>query len=287
MALVKLPVLLTPGEDGYVVAQVPVIPGCVSQGKTREEALRNIREAALLCLESREEEGWDLPSDFSLEELEVAVPEQGDGTMDIRLKAKKLVEYMQKLLGFKVVKSMDGDYRHMGATISDAILQSGISYDTVVRPKVKRLIEQYPDAKTTSVFLSVLSTVGPSEVLDWKRGYKPQLVVDIATFLASRGVETETQLRQWLEWQGSIDQLRAIKYIGEKTVNYLKILVGIPTNAVDRHLRKFCKDADIAIRDDAEAHAIINEAADLMTVDRGLLDHSIWKFMTRKRAREC
>ena len=70
MATVKLPVLLTSGEDGYFVAEIPLIPGCISQGKTREEALRNIREAARLCLEAREEEGWVLPSEFTLEEVE-------------------------------------------------------------------------------------------------------------------------------------------------------------------------------------------------------------------------
>ena len=73
MATVKLPVLLTPGEDGYIVAEIPLIPGCISQGKTREEALRNIREAALLCLEGREEEGWDLPREFTLEEVELVM----------------------------------------------------------------------------------------------------------------------------------------------------------------------------------------------------------------------
>ncbi len=46
----ELPIILTPGEDGYLVAECPVIPGCISQGRTREEALRNIREAIELCL---------------------------------------------------------------------------------------------------------------------------------------------------------------------------------------------------------------------------------------------
>jgi predicted RNase H-like HicB family nuclease len=73
MAKMKLPVLLTSGEDGYVVARIPVIPGCISQGKTREEALANIGEAALLCLEGREEEGWEIPGEFSVEELELVV----------------------------------------------------------------------------------------------------------------------------------------------------------------------------------------------------------------------
>lgn len=73
MANIKRPVILTPGEDGQIVARVPIIPGCVSQGYTREEALDNIREAALLCLECMEEEGWTLPEEFSWEQVELAV----------------------------------------------------------------------------------------------------------------------------------------------------------------------------------------------------------------------
>jgi predicted RNase H-like HicB family nuclease len=66
-----LPVVLYPGEDGYIVAIAPSLPGCVSQGKTEEEALANITEAAELCLESREEEGWTLPKTYSLGHIEV------------------------------------------------------------------------------------------------------------------------------------------------------------------------------------------------------------------------
>jgi predicted RNase H-like HicB family nuclease len=40
-----------------------VIPGCFSQGRTRDEALRNIRKAIELCLDNRVNEGWELPGD--------------------------------------------------------------------------------------------------------------------------------------------------------------------------------------------------------------------------------
>lgn len=66
MRAMELPVVLTPGEDGWIVAECPVIPGCISQGRTREEALANIREAILLCLETREAEGWELPQDYEV-----------------------------------------------------------------------------------------------------------------------------------------------------------------------------------------------------------------------------
>ncbi|MDD5483880.1 MAG: type II toxin-antitoxin system HicB family antitoxin [Kiritimatiellae bacterium] len=38
-------VLIFPGEDGYWVAECPSLPGCISQGATREEAIKNIKEA--------------------------------------------------------------------------------------------------------------------------------------------------------------------------------------------------------------------------------------------------
>ena len=54
------------------MAECPAIPGCVSQGKTEEEALSNIREAVVGCLEVRAEEG--LPLTVRTVEIEVAVP---------------------------------------------------------------------------------------------------------------------------------------------------------------------------------------------------------------------
>jgi predicted RNase H-like HicB family nuclease len=49
-------------EDRMWIAECPSIPGCVSQGKTRTEALENIKEAAQLCLEVRKERGLPPPN---------------------------------------------------------------------------------------------------------------------------------------------------------------------------------------------------------------------------------
>ena len=48
-----------------------MLPGCISQGRTKEEALANIKEAAELCLESMDEEGWTLP-EYTLDQVEVS-----------------------------------------------------------------------------------------------------------------------------------------------------------------------------------------------------------------------
>jgi predicted RNase H-like HicB family nuclease len=54
-------VILYPDEDNYWVVEVPSLPGCISQGETKEEALTNIQEAISLYLEVLEERGQIIP----------------------------------------------------------------------------------------------------------------------------------------------------------------------------------------------------------------------------------
>ncbi|MBI5356452.1 type II toxin-antitoxin system HicB family antitoxin [Candidatus Collierbacteria bacterium] len=53
--ILNFKVIVEQDEDGWFVANVPVIPGCHTQGKTYEEAMKNIEEAIELCLEEAEE----------------------------------------------------------------------------------------------------------------------------------------------------------------------------------------------------------------------------------------
>lgn len=56
-------------EDGVWVAECPSIPGCVSQGKTKEAAIQNLQEAIALCLEVRAEQGLPLTIETRLVEV--------------------------------------------------------------------------------------------------------------------------------------------------------------------------------------------------------------------------
>ena len=67
----KLSVTVDRDEDGMWVVECPAIPGCVSQGKTKEDALKNIKEAIALCLEVRAERG--LPLTVETRQVEVAL----------------------------------------------------------------------------------------------------------------------------------------------------------------------------------------------------------------------
>jgi len=69
---VKFLVTLDRDEKGWFVAECPALAGCLSQGQTKDEALRNIREAIQASLETRRAEG--LPVGIDVVEVEVETP---------------------------------------------------------------------------------------------------------------------------------------------------------------------------------------------------------------------
>ena len=56
-------VIIYPGEDGYWVAECPSLPGCVSQGETRQQAINNIKEAIVAYVGVLEEDGLPVPEE--------------------------------------------------------------------------------------------------------------------------------------------------------------------------------------------------------------------------------
>lgn len=60
-------VILTPIEDGWWMAEVPSLPGCHTQGETKEDAMTNIKEAIESYIASLEEDGEPIPDDVDVE----------------------------------------------------------------------------------------------------------------------------------------------------------------------------------------------------------------------------
>ena len=67
----KYRVLIEQDEDGFFVVEVPALPGCISQGDTREAALANIRDAIAAYLESLKEHQEPVPPSIHEEIVEV------------------------------------------------------------------------------------------------------------------------------------------------------------------------------------------------------------------------
>ncbi len=66
-------VLIDQDEDGVYVAEVPALPGCISQGKSRSEAISNIKEAIVGYLESLHAHGEPTPPSITEEVVEVTL----------------------------------------------------------------------------------------------------------------------------------------------------------------------------------------------------------------------
>lgn len=77
MAVYRFQVIIEQDEDGYYVADVPALRGCHAQGKTFEEAIEQVREVILMCVQEMREDGIEIeahyPEVIGLKTLEIAV----------------------------------------------------------------------------------------------------------------------------------------------------------------------------------------------------------------------
>ncbi len=75
MAMLKYTVILIPEEEGGYSVEVPALPGCYTQGETKEEAISMVKEAIELYLESCKSHGESIPEETGVESLTVEVKE--------------------------------------------------------------------------------------------------------------------------------------------------------------------------------------------------------------------
>jgi len=196
--------------------------------------------------------------------------------------ALRLADYVRSLPDFQVYTTMDGAYDHVGATVADAILQANRKYAVFVKPRVNRILREYPSARTTSAVLALLQNTETTAFLGVRDATRAARVEQVLAVFASEAVETETDLRDWLLQRDGGARLRTITGIGPKTADYFKILVGIPESAIDRHLFGFLRVAGVDSGNYEAAQATINAAADLLGVNWALFDHSIWQYMSQR-----
>lgn len=174
-------------------------------------------------------------------------------------------------------------YNNMGATIIDGILQAGVNYDSVVRPRVDKFREEYGDLKTTNDFYDLITKNDLSVLINFK-GAKIQRIHQLTKLLKIQGIETEKDLFMWLSNDDNVLTLSNIKGIKDKTINYLKILTGHKdTLAIDVRLRNFIKLCckDIELFSDKYAFELLKKVALKLKVEPTTLDYSIWKYMSK------
>jgi hypothetical protein len=201
--------------------------------------------------------------------------------------AESLVQYVRSLPDFVVYEDIGGNYNHIGATVADSVLQTNLRYETHVKPRVKRILAQYPQARTKSSVLRLLESIPATEFLSWRGEDRAERFSRVISHFASEAIETDADLREWLSDSANLQRLLLSKGIGPKTVDYFKIMVGVSTSAIDRHLLNFLRLDGLVSSDYLQAQAIINAAADILSIDRACFDHSIWQFMSKQGPPSC
>jgi hypothetical protein len=198
----------------------------------------------------------------------------------------ELCDYACKLANFinhKALKSITQaePYYHMGAKITESILQAGMNYKYVVYPRILKLLKDFPGYKTTSDFILLMQDVPLTELVDWKNEVKLQRINNLSQFLFNSNIENEDQFAIWLKTDKNAEQLKQIKGIGPKTVDYLKMLSGNQAIAIDRHLFAFLEMAGILIRSYDEANLLYSKTSELLNISKNELDKKIWLYMSK------
>jgi len=197
---------------------------------------------------------------------------------------EQLATYISSLSDFVMYTEIDANYGHVGATLADAVLQSNNNYERNVRCRVARIRSTYAGASKLSDLKGLLLRITTQEFLDWKGTRKPGTFLDLVDLLQRESVHTEDDLRRWLSFPDSREKLLAIRFVGPKTADYLKILVGLPVAAMDRHLLGFLELAGLGKLSYPAGQDVVHKTADLMQLDRAHFDHSIWRYMTGGKA---
>jgi hypothetical protein len=177
-------------------------------------------------------------------------------------------------------------YNHMGATLTDTVLQAGLNYRSVVLPRVRYVLVAYPEAVTTTSFWKIMCEVGAYTLLRWSHPEKIDRLNGLVGLLRKNSIETESELAEWLSSTTANENLLSLRGIGPKTVDYLKILVGIPTVAVDRHIKTLFRLLGLEFSEYDDLKSVLCHAAGILRVQPHVLDGIIWQHLSTKARSE-
>lgn len=198
--------------------------------------------------------------------------------------ARLLVQYIECLDSFtKYYVENTPVYNHIGALFTDIVLQSGLNYKSVVKPRVQNILKKYPEANTVRLFSKLIDEVGVMVVMNWKHPIKLQRMRDIVDFSKNKYIDTCEDLKFSLAEESNRKSFLDLNGFGYKTLDYTLKLLSIDTVAVDRHIVSFVSQAGLNHSDYHQVKSIVEYAADLMEINRTSMDYSIWKYMSETR----
>lgn len=168
-------------------------------------------------------------------------------------------------------------FEHLGAVVADSVLQAGLNYTTVVRPRVLAILRAHPRRDTVSSLVSLIGDGETGAFLNWRHHEKVSRFEALVIFLQRWGVENVQDLRAALASGEFCQAMQTVSGIGPKTVDYMACLVGIDSIAVDRHVRSFATAVGIEKGDYQFLRESFCCAADLLSLPRREFDGWLWR----------
>ncbi|MDJ0825087.1 MAG: hypothetical protein QNJ16_06235 [Rhodobacter sp.] len=173
-------------------------------------------------------------------------------------------------------------YDHMGAVLADSVLQAGLNYSTVVKPRVHSILQSFPHARTVNVLVEIIALEGSGKFLQWAHHEKTARFEALVEFLVSVQIHDTIELRNALSEDTFKEDIRGIHGVGPKTVDYMACLVGADCIAVDRHIRGFASCAGIEHDEYDYLKDAFCFAADLLDISRREFDAWVWNYQSER-----
>lgn len=197
--------------------------------------------------------------------------------------SRHLVQYIKSVEDLKwAYKKRNSEYDHIGALFTDIILQAGLNYNSVVKPRVNRVMHTFPQANNLQNLQLVIEQHSIEEVIKWSHPVKIERFLDLLNFCEKREINSCSDLKIFLRNNDNRILFLSVKGLGPKTLDYTMKLLDFDTIAVDRHIIGFLELAGLKHKDYEITKKTFEFAADLLEISRSSLDETIWYYMSTK-----
>lgn len=204
--------------------------------------------------------------------------------MQVIESSRHLVQYIKSVEDLKLTyKKRNSGYTHIGALFTDIILQAGLNYNTVVKPRVNRVLYDFPQANNLKNLRLVIEQHSLEEVIKWTHPVKIERFLDLLHFCTKREINSCNDLKTFLRKSDNRILFLSVKGLGPKTLDYTMKLLDFDTIAVDRHIIGFLELAGLKHKNYDFTKKTVEFAADLLEITRASLDETIWHYMSTKQ----
>lgn len=201
--------------------------------------------------------------------------------MSQNIEINKLIQFIENKKDFNIIKSNSCFYNnHLGAILTDIVLQAGLNYKTVVLPRVLHVYKIFNDANNLDGLINTIDNIGLERFLNWNNHIKLKRFQSIIEYLIENSISTTDELLLHLNNESNLKNFLSIQGIGNKTVDYFFKLMHVETIAVDRHIINFLNQAEVNYNNYQSAKKIVEFTADMLNISRRDIDYSIWNYMS-------